>query len=72
MILRTKAKQSKTRANKLNFNKEVAKRFTPADIDKIREFTLSDSDNVVESLGQNLADKVLKFYKEWNTNERNY
>ena len=57
--------------NKLNFNKEVAKRFTPADIDKIKEFTLSDSDDVVKSLGRKLADKVLKFYNEWIADEEN-
>ena len=59
------------KVTKLNFNKEVAKRFTPAEINKIREFTLSDSDDVVKSLGRKLADKVLKFYKEWNTDEEN-
>ena len=57
--------------NKLNFNKEVAKRFTPADVDKIREFTLSNSVDLVESLGRNLADKVLKFYDDWTTDEEN-
>ena len=65
-------KWRKIKVTKLNFNKEVAKRFTPAEINKIREFTLSDSVDVVESLGRKLAEKVLKFYKEWNTNERNY
>lgn len=55
----------------MNFNKEVTKRFTPAEINEIREFTLSDSDDVVKSLGQKLADKVLKFYKEWSTGEKN-
>ena len=55
----------------MNFNKEVAKRFTPAEINKIREFTLSDSDDVVRSLGRKLADKVLKFYNEWTADEVN-
>lgn len=64
-------KWRKMKVTKLNFNKEVAKRFTPAEINKIREFTLSDSDDVVKSLGRKLADKVLKFYKEWNTDEEN-
>ena len=55
----------------MNFNKEVAKRFTPTDVNKIREFTLSDSDDVVKSLGRKLADKVLKFYNEWTVDEEN-
>ena len=55
----------------MNFNKEVAKRFTPAEINKIREFTLSISVDLVKSLGRNLADKVLKFYDEWTADEEN-
>ena len=55
----------------MNFNKEVDKRFTPVDIVKIREFTLSDSNNLTEFLGQKLAEKVLKFYKEWSAGEKN-
>ena len=55
----------------MNFNKEVAKRFTPEDVNKIREFTLSISVDLVESLGRNLADKVLKFYDEWTADEEN-
>ena len=55
----------------MNFNKEVAKRFTPVDVNKIREFTLSNSVDLVESLGINLADKVLKFYDEWTADEEN-
>ena len=71
MMQLTRAKQVKTRVNKLNFNKEVAKRFTPADVNKIREFTLSNSVDLVELLGRNLADKVLKFYDEWTVDEEN-
>ena len=56
----------------MNFNKEVDKRFTPSDVDKIREFTLSDSDDVVKSLGLKLADNVLKFYNEWTADEENW
>ena len=55
----------------MNFNKEVAKRFTSEDVNKIREFTLSISVDLVESLGRNLADKVLKFYDDWTTDEEN-
>ena len=71
MMQLTRAKQVKTRVNKLNFNKEVTKRFTPADVNKIREFTLSNSVDLVELLGRNLADKVLKFYDEWTVDEEN-
>ncbi len=54
----------------MDFNAEVDKRFTTAEIDKIREFTLSDSNNVDEFLGPELSAKINKFYKEW-TNAKN-
>lgn len=48
----------------MDFNKEVENHFTSSDIDRIREFVLSDSVDAEKFLGAELADKVFKFYLE--------